>query len=353
VYTPRTAWDGTTATDAGFFTISGIALAPNGDVVVLDGGNERLYRFRPDGTLVWQVGGRGKGPGEFEDPRGLFPLGDRLATRDVGGGRLSIWTWSGRFARTVNIETLRLQGAAVWIAPIDTGRWAATTFLPFPSRGPVAALPGALVVASTSAEPDTLAHVSFPGFQVVHAAGATRQLPLPYAPAPWVATSAGIVYLSEGGGYDVIGFGAEGDTVRRLVGPDLRPPVTEAMKDRFSSSAEDSALALQIHYPAQAPAIRSLVAGPGGQLVVETWWRSHGLERWDRWSSKGAYLGSFLLPSGVAHVAIGADRIVGRTEDALDRQRVTAFTPSDSASCPGPLPDASATPMVPPPDSAP
>jgi hypothetical protein len=349
----RTREVGSCATDAGFFAISGIALAPDGDVVVLDGGNERLCRFRPDGTLVWQAGQKGRGPGEFEDPSGLFPLGDRLATRDAGSGRFSIWTWSGHFARSVDIETLRLRGAAVWIAPIDTGRWAATTFLPIPSRGPVAAFPGALVVASASAEPDTLAHVSFPGFQVVRAAGSTRQLPLPYAPAPWSVISAGIVYLSEGGAYDVIGFGTSGDTVRRLVGPDLRPPVTEAMKNRFASSVGDSALALQIHYPKRAPAIRSLVPGPGGQIVVETWWRSHGLERWDRWSSKGAYLGSFLLPSGVAHVAIGADRIVARTEDALDRQRVTVFTPSDSSSCPGPVPAAAADSMVPPPDSAP
>ncbi len=293
------------------------------------------------------------GPGEFEDPKGLLRFGDLLATRDFGDDRLSLWTWTGEPAGTRNLETLPLRGSAVWIAPVDTGRLAATTFVPIPSEGPIAALPRALVVASTSGELDTLADVSIPGFQVVRAEGRTRQLPLPYTPVPVAAVSAGLVYVARGAGYDVIGFGTTGDTVRRLTGPAERPPVTAGMKRAFASGIGDSAFAARIEYPKRAPVVRSLVAGPGGELLVRTWWRTGDLDRWDRWSGQGVYSGSFLLPTGAAHVAVGVGRIVARTEDALDRQRVTVFTPSDSASCPGPVPDPARAPMAPPPERAP
>jgi uncharacterized protein (TIGR03663 family) len=46
----------------------GVAVAPNGDVLVADTGNKRILRYTPEGEFVNQVGGGGVVLGRFEEP---------------------------------------------------------------------------------------------------------------------------------------------------------------------------------------------------------------------------------------------------------------------------------------------
>lgn len=48
---------------------SGVDTAPDGTVVIADTGNNRVARYRADGTQVWSVGTFGTGTGEFDNPR--------------------------------------------------------------------------------------------------------------------------------------------------------------------------------------------------------------------------------------------------------------------------------------------
>lgn len=54
-----------------FFGPRGIAIAPDGSLLISDAGNHRVQRFDPDGRLLAVYGGRGAGDGLFSEPVGV------------------------------------------------------------------------------------------------------------------------------------------------------------------------------------------------------------------------------------------------------------------------------------------
>jgi DNA-binding beta-propeller fold protein YncE len=90
---------------------SDVVVAPNGDIFVADGHaddtNNRVVKFRADGTFVKAWGRTGYAPGEFRtlhaiaiDARGRVFVGDRSNNRiqlfDQDGNHLATWTQFGR-----------------------------------------------------------------------------------------------------------------------------------------------------------------------------------------------------------------------------------------------------------------
>ncbi|HVJ31165.1 MAG TPA: peptidyl-alpha-hydroxyglycine alpha-amidating lyase family protein, partial [Gammaproteobacteria bacterium] len=90
---------------------SDVVVAPNGDIFVADGHdpatNNRVVKFRSDGTFVKAWGRPGEAPGEFHalhaiamDSRGRVFVGDRANNRiqlfDQEGTYLASWTQFGR-----------------------------------------------------------------------------------------------------------------------------------------------------------------------------------------------------------------------------------------------------------------
>jgi sugar lactone lactonase YvrE len=88
-----------------------VVVAPNGDIFVTDshrnGKNNRVVRFRKDGTFVKEWGKKGSGPGEISEPhtialdsRGRVFVGDRENNRiqifDQDGKFLAEWRQFGR-----------------------------------------------------------------------------------------------------------------------------------------------------------------------------------------------------------------------------------------------------------------
>ena len=80
--------------------ISDAAVGPSGRVCLADFSNQRIACFNPDGRLLWQIGRRGAGPGEF---RALYRLtldaSDTVLAFDLGSGELSVIAPDGRFIR--------------------------------------------------------------------------------------------------------------------------------------------------------------------------------------------------------------------------------------------------------------
>jgi sugar lactone lactonase YvrE len=88
-----------------------VVVAPNGDIFVTDshrnGKNNRVVRFRKDGTFVKEWGKKGSGRGELSEPhtiamdsRGRLFVGDRENNRiqifDQDGGYIAEWRQFGR-----------------------------------------------------------------------------------------------------------------------------------------------------------------------------------------------------------------------------------------------------------------
>ncbi len=64
----------------------------DGSFLIADESEHRVRRYREDGSLVWQVGRRGRGPGEFEVPVALFRDADESFVAVERNGRVQFWS---------------------------------------------------------------------------------------------------------------------------------------------------------------------------------------------------------------------------------------------------------------------
>jgi DNA-binding beta-propeller fold protein YncE len=76
-----------------------IAVAPNGDLYVSDGyGNARVHHFSPDGKLIRSWGEPGTGPGQFKISHGIAVLPDgRVLVADRENDRIQVFDSKGAF----------------------------------------------------------------------------------------------------------------------------------------------------------------------------------------------------------------------------------------------------------------
>jgi tripartite motif-containing protein 71 len=66
----------------------GVALAPDGTILVLDAGNGRVQRLAPDGTPLGSFGTLGSGSGQFDRPSGIAVDSDgAIYVSETGGAR--------------------------------------------------------------------------------------------------------------------------------------------------------------------------------------------------------------------------------------------------------------------------
>ena len=81
---------------------SDVAVAPNGDIFVGDGHDEksnmRIVKFSKDGKFIKAWGKEGSAPGEFATPHGLaFDSQGRLFVADRGNNRIQVFDQDGKF----------------------------------------------------------------------------------------------------------------------------------------------------------------------------------------------------------------------------------------------------------------
>jgi DNA-binding beta-propeller fold protein YncE len=84
---------------------SDVLVAPNGDIFVVDGhgagGNNRVVKYKSDGTYIMEWGTTGKEDGEFRDPHALAMDSEgRLFVGDRGNARTQIFDQEGKHIAT-------------------------------------------------------------------------------------------------------------------------------------------------------------------------------------------------------------------------------------------------------------
>ncbi len=80
-----------------FGQIAGLAIDADGSIYVVDRQIPALRKYGPDGSYLSTFGGKGGGPGEYENPDGgITVLPDRrVVLRDPGNGRLNVYSPEG------------------------------------------------------------------------------------------------------------------------------------------------------------------------------------------------------------------------------------------------------------------
>lgn len=111
-----------------------IAVARDGSVYVSDAGPV-LRKYRPDGTFAGAIGRSGGGPGEYRSPDGglaVLPDG-RVVLRDPGNGRLSVYSADGAPLATWRIASTFNTGRRLYV---DTAGTLRTLVITDPGTGP-------------------------------------------------------------------------------------------------------------------------------------------------------------------------------------------------------------------------
>ena len=81
--------------------VFGVAVSPEQHVFMSEPPLARVVEFDREGRFVRVVGGRGRGPGEFQVPGGLFWRGDSLAVSDFTSG-ISLFSPDGAFQERIS-----------------------------------------------------------------------------------------------------------------------------------------------------------------------------------------------------------------------------------------------------------
>ena len=100
--------------------ISGVAIAPDGRVLVSDAGLDRVRVFQPDGLETGGWGGTGEGPQELDRPGGLDITADgRIWVIDRGNERLVSAALDGAADQWVDLDDPGIEGADIFDISID------------------------------------------------------------------------------------------------------------------------------------------------------------------------------------------------------------------------------------------
>jgi hypothetical protein len=75
----------------------GAGIGPNGGLFVAGRGTDKVYLFRPDGTLATSWGEEGTGPGQFDGPCDVAATASAAFVSDSGNGRVQRFTIDGTF----------------------------------------------------------------------------------------------------------------------------------------------------------------------------------------------------------------------------------------------------------------
>jgi len=90
---------------AAFGSISQVAAIPDGGFLVVDAqGQGSVRRFDSSGDFVLEIGARGEGPGEFNQPYRILLAGDTVRVWSLIPRRLSVFLLDGTFLRTETVE---------------------------------------------------------------------------------------------------------------------------------------------------------------------------------------------------------------------------------------------------------
>jgi hypothetical protein len=334
-----------------FGRIAGVALSGSGDVVfVLDQMERQVKAFTRDGRFLYRFGGRGKGPGEFEDPNAITatPWNDGVAVWDSALQRVTILASDGRVLHTA--EPLRQSDIARQGKRL---RASARGFVLETRSDPYTTRPelqrGYLVRLDTLGQPrDTLADYAIPpveGSTVQGNAGlvSTMALTAPtFTPEPrWALAPDGEVAFVPGGRYAIFRL-TDGEHARLKVTRPWTPGRVrrrervlniQAAQDRGEFSRRVPVFVLELaqrrSFARVRPALAGVLVDERGRMWAQ---RFDAIEdpggrsrTWDAYAPDGAPAGSVRFAAGFVPLVVRGGLVYGTRRDELDVDRLEAY----------------------------
>ncbi len=333
------------------FRVAGATRLSDGRIVIANGGSMELKFYAPNGVHIFNAGGTGGGPGEFQSLGWFYRLGgDSLIVHDFRQRRTSILDANGAFGRS-----FQLQATTDMLRPAPAGAFQDGTFLvreggfAIGARGPTRIERPEEEVFRYDASGAVLHTLgSYPGIEFVIApSGGVRpngERVIGRSPQHFGRSTAFFVhgdhlYVGDNATYEVKVYSLDGEldllirkqhahvavtqddiealrseTLARMRTDEVRRRVRQALRERPAAAAT---------MPAFAPEIQ---IDEVGNLWVQQYNRPKDkVPRWTVFDQDGVLLGSLTFPVAFSPLDIGPDYILGVWRDADDVEHVRMY----------------------------
>lgn len=84
-------------------TIRKLCIAPDGNFWILDSKQQKIHKFKPDGSYIGSQGGLGQGPGEFIAPFDLYFGKKNMYVLDPRAQKINLFEQNGKFIKFLPI----------------------------------------------------------------------------------------------------------------------------------------------------------------------------------------------------------------------------------------------------------
>lgn len=305
-------------------------------IAVAETGSGGIKLYRPDGTFLRMLGGKGRGPGEFTWLIRVFCEGsDRIEAFDGELDRVSTFSVRDGFLRSTRFAASNGRPPAD-VFPLAGGGYIGTITLPERSArvfGKIRRYEAVhLLFSDSGAVRGTLAVV--PGDEIAYTGPGLYMIPV-FAYRAVQTVSGNLLYAATSDSFEISVFDRAGRLRRRITRPGLdlslsageaRAKIEEVYRRRTGSGGTP-ATATRNHYPFPLPRTRppmsALLVDPGGNVWAAEFAELDEVPRsWSVFSADGDFLGIVQMPARFQLLVVGSDRVGGVLRDGLDVEHV-------------------------------
>jgi hypothetical protein len=332
--------------------ISGLAVGRDGKVYVAQPLDRAVWVFDARGKRLTNVGRRGNGPGEFQDPREIGWLGDTLWVHDAAQGRMTLFADAIHAALTITVgrdlyplapladgSVLARENPSV--AGVGTGRVSILTYYRLSRSGarlgPVARIDvqhGWMLVRNPAPGrdlPNTLRGQPFSDMRLVAVSASGREVVMvdrPSAPGPRAVFS--VTH------YDAAGRATWTSRIpytpqrltRELIDDSIAPQarMIAAIPDFGATERTVTGWIRDLLYiPRNLPPVSTVVAGRDGTVWLRREPARGGPAHWMVLGAGGRMLATLEAPSGLRIMDADAQHVWGVVKDDLDVPYVVVY----------------------------
>jgi hypothetical protein len=321
--------------------ITGALRRSDGSIAVADAGTHEIRLYDANGSFLRKSGGKGRGPGEFEQMGSAFQLlrGDSLVAYDVQLRRFSFFSSEGQFLRTSTFEWSPA-GFPRPIGILDDGSLLVSidrVIAQGETRQGLIRNPTSYLRATFRGEVlDTLATVPGSEQYVTTEGGGLAVTPPLFGRYPVQALRGDQVAVASNDSYEIAVYSRE-SALKRVIRHTREPrPITDSdwdalMRSNLEGADSEWRGGLEATYrkmtrPAAMPFFSAAVFDDEGNLWLESFRApSDARAEWTVFDAGGRMLGTVALPDGFRPTHIGGDFVLGVGRDDLDVEYVREY----------------------------
>lgn len=329
------------------YRVQGLKGLPDGRILVVDGSSAELRFYDTNGQLLQRVGGKGAGPGEFQDPV-LVPRPDRreLLLFDEGLPRLQVFSLDGTHESTRRYVAgwpqgnrrapMGAIGSQALFQSIDAEAFVAQLRKQLEGDGVLLQMElGYYWYDITTAEEVPLNSSTFTTDETYTVGGHGEAIPFALRPSAAVTEDGALI--TDGRAYEIRAYDTQGRLSRIYRIDQPGQPVTEEILDakieleaaaREDRSTQDIEMVYdEVPIPDTLPVFESLQVDEPGWIWAELYrWRPEEARTWMVFDTAGRAHGVIRTPAGLEIGYIGRDYILGVWRDELDIEYVSRYS---------------------------